>query len=347
VIYFAVGFLAITLLPTSNLVVLIGSIFAERFLYLPSIGFAIAAVALAFRLKEERTGRAVLAVAVVVLAGRTYARNFDWKDNLALASADVNVSADSFRTHDLLARALYIHDARANIDRAIQEGEIACRIVRGLPAEYVPADTLRHLGLYYSAKGDQAGGASAAQGRVWYQKALEILLRAREAEQAGVRLFEREQLTHGRPMGPRIGNTNIYLNLGTVYGRLGEHGQAIEALRYARGEDPSSLDFYVPLSSEYLAAGDAERAAATMLQKASLDGMKAETVYGVREAFTKIPGGECAVAALRVNYACEAVRQRSCAAAEDLAQAYVDARRPAQAQEQRDRAAREFGCGGK
>ena len=38
----------ITLLPTSNLLILIGSIFAERFLYLPATGFAIAAGALAF-----------------------------------------------------------------------------------------------------------------------------------------------------------------------------------------------------------------------------------------------------------------------------------------------------------
>jgi len=37
---FFVAFFFATLAPTSNLVILIGAIMAERFLYLPSIGFA-------------------------------------------------------------------------------------------------------------------------------------------------------------------------------------------------------------------------------------------------------------------------------------------------------------------
>ena len=39
-VFFSIGFFFATLAPTSNLVILIGSIMAERFLYLPSVGFA-------------------------------------------------------------------------------------------------------------------------------------------------------------------------------------------------------------------------------------------------------------------------------------------------------------------
>ena len=177
VIYFAVGFTAITMLPTSNLVVLIGSIMAERFLYLPSVGLAIAVTALAFRLREERTARAILVAVLVVFAGRTFVRNFDWNDNLTLFAKDVTVSLDSFHTHDMLARALFVHDARANIDRAILEGEAACRIVRDLPLKYLPADTLRHQGLYYATKGDMVKDAAPDQALMWWQKALPVLLR--------------------------------------------------------------------------------------------------------------------------------------------------------------------------
>ena len=49
-IFFLAGFFGIALLPTSNLLFQTGSIMAERFLYLPSVAFAIAVVALAYRL---------------------------------------------------------------------------------------------------------------------------------------------------------------------------------------------------------------------------------------------------------------------------------------------------------
>jgi hypothetical protein len=348
-VYFGVGFLAIAMLPTCNLIVPIGSIFAERFLYLPSVGFAIALVALVWRLGPG-TARIVLAIVLLLFAGRSFARNFAWQDNLTLASADVNTSPGSFRTHDLLGRALFIHDARANLDRAITEGEAASRIVRDLPPQYVPVDTLRHLGLYYANQAEQAGGASSPTGRDWYRKALEILLRAREAERAGVALFEREQAAHAKPPGPRIGMARLYLDLANVYAKLGEHAPAIDALRYGRGETPASPDWYLPLSREYFAVGDAGRAAATLLETASIGGLKPETAYGLREAFARIPGGECAVKqqgqGLAVDLACPAVRQQNCVALEDLAQAYDDARQPDQARAMREQA-RTFGCGGR
>ena len=47
--FWAAGMFGIALLPVSNLVVLIGATMAERFLYLPSVGFTIAAAALLYR----------------------------------------------------------------------------------------------------------------------------------------------------------------------------------------------------------------------------------------------------------------------------------------------------------
>jgi hypothetical protein len=104
------------------------------------------------------------------------------------------------------------------------------------------------------------------------------------------------------------------------------------------------LEFYPALSTEYLAAGDPARAADMLLERAALDGERPETLNGLREAFAKVPGGECAVAGTLINYGCPVVRQRTCLALEDLAQAFVEARQPSRAQEQRERASRDFGC---
>jgi len=62
---------------------------AERFLYLPSIGFVMLAVYCGHYLSQRLASRwpayrnavpAALAILLIALAGRTYARNADWVD---------------------------------------------------------------------------------------------------------------------------------------------------------------------------------------------------------------------------------------------------------------------------
>jgi hypothetical protein len=72
---------------------------ADRFLYMPSIGLAIAAVALTFRLNDPRVSKALIATAVVLFVVRTWLRNRDWNNDLTLSTADVKVSSASFRLH--------------------------------------------------------------------------------------------------------------------------------------------------------------------------------------------------------------------------------------------------------
>ncbi len=70
-VFFAIGFAFVTFLPTSNLVLPIGSIFAERFLYLPAIALAICLVAAADGLgrKSGTRGAPVVLGVIGVTAG--------------------------------------------------------------------------------------------------------------------------------------------------------------------------------------------------------------------------------------------------------------------------------------
>src|ERR1035441_8524301 len=88
---FEFGF-AIALLPTANLLFPIGALMAERFLYLPSVAFAIALVALLGRLKNGRYTATVVTILAVLYVGRTFARNAAWNNDLTLASADVQTA---------------------------------------------------------------------------------------------------------------------------------------------------------------------------------------------------------------------------------------------------------------
>src|SRR5262249_40570886 len=137
-IFFAAGFFSIALLPTSNLLLTIGNIMAERFLYLPTVGFALAAAAIGSRLPLGKSRLVAAAVLIVLCVARTYERNPAWRDNLALASSDVGNAPRSFRVHEMLAQALHAQDAHANLDAAIAEEERAWEILRVLPPAEIP-----------------------------------------------------------------------------------------------------------------------------------------------------------------------------------------------------------------
>ena len=261
------GLFAITLLPTANLLLLVGNIMAERFLYLPAAAFAIAIAALAYRVKAHP---AILGVLVVLLAARTVARNPEWKDNLALASADVTTAARSFRVHEMLAQALHERDPRGNLDAAIREQERSWEIVKALPAADIPAATPMNLGGYYLEKGDLAG-------KEWYDKAVAILLRGREISEAAEKAWDDAQLAHGKPLRGRSAAPNLYFNLGQAYGSLGRYPEALEALRFGRAIDPAQTQFYEPMAAAHAALGQPDQAATVMEEKRIVEGAQSQS----------------------------------------------------------------------
>ncbi len=85
---FAAALPLVTLSVTANVFFPIGTIKAERLLYLPSVGWALlVAGAIVALLRQPRYQRVVMAGLVVTLLAfglRTWRRNWDWSDNLAL-----------------------------------------------------------------------------------------------------------------------------------------------------------------------------------------------------------------------------------------------------------------------
>src|ERR1017187_6824611 len=140
---FFIAFFLVTMAPTSNLVMLIGSIMAERFLYLPSIGFAAGAIVAlhwAYRPLTRAWPGARLAVPIAlvaicaVLASRTYARNADWLDGDSLWTSAVRSAPASYKTHlDLALTAL--GNQPPDLDLAAHELEISLAITGGLPGD--------------------------------------------------------------------------------------------------------------------------------------------------------------------------------------------------------------------
>jgi tetratricopeptide (TPR) repeat protein len=347
-IFFLAGFFGIALLPTSNLLFQTGSIMAERFLYLPAVGFAMAVVALACRWRRKRLAAAVLAAVIALFACRTFARNFDWKDDLTLSAADVRVVPSSFKMHGILANALFKEDPRHNIGTVIEEGERAWDILRSLPLELIFRQPPSNLGAYYRTKGDLVGGPATADARSWYEKSLEVLLKGREADRVAEKLYDEAMRAHGKPLTGRLGFPILYLNLGLTYARLGHNVEALEADRQGRGLDPYTMDFYDAIAAVYLAGRNPEGAAVTLDEKTQVGGNSPATMSVLRDLYGKIPGGSCAIVAeggvSELNMACPRLRGDLCLAWADLTQAFLEARKTSQARLIKRNATETFGC---
>ena len=112
---------------TSNLPVVIGTIFGERLFYLPSAGacLAIASVLTYAAARVPARGLAAAAIGVLVLVGgaRTWARAADWKDNAALFASAAAASPRSCKALDGYASELFTagrpRDAIAWAQRAL------------------------------------------------------------------------------------------------------------------------------------------------------------------------------------------------------------------------------------
>src|SRR5712691_9984199 len=135
------AFFFVALVPVSNLLVLIGTIMAERFLYLPSLGFSgclVAVVGLGRGDSSVARVRPVvvacLAVVVGALGFRIWQRNFDWTDGEKLWASAREVSPNSFKTHLAVVYGLSRRGPNlGNINDALDEVRTAVSIVEGLP----------------------------------------------------------------------------------------------------------------------------------------------------------------------------------------------------------------------
>jgi protein O-mannosyl-transferase len=110
---FGILFYIITLSIASNIVFPVGTNMSERFIYMPSVGFSIAAAVLAYRLfargKENRPawGMALIGIAALLFSIKTLSRNTVWKDNYTLFITDVKTSRNSAKLRNAAGGELF------------------------------------------------------------------------------------------------------------------------------------------------------------------------------------------------------------------------------------------------
>ncbi len=134
-LFFCGAFFLAAFSLTSNFLRPIGTIMAERLMYLPSLGFTCAAAYAIVRAPRRQAALAAGALLAVLYGARTVVRNADWHDHVALFSSAARVSPHSSLVQANLANALLYgrHDAAGAARHALE----AIRIEPGDPAAYM------------------------------------------------------------------------------------------------------------------------------------------------------------------------------------------------------------------
>ena len=346
--FFWMAFGLITILPTSNLLFPLGSIMAERFLYLPAAGFTaclVVAIRLAIRKFRLPNQALPLFVAAIALAWgvRAFLRNNDWFDEESLWSKALMVAPNSFKPHNSLAMIWFKEDGASQ--RVIEEAKKAVAILDKLPNRLNVSTAYDGLGHFYLSKGEAAATRApdhsllpSEESRRWYGEALSVLKRG-EAIDREFNVEARRTMSmrehHPEPL-PTFGFAPLYAHLGLAYLRLDAPQDSILAYLHQRSITPGDPVVYRSLAGAYLKAGNKRAAAISLWGAFVLDKSGATTPYLLRFYHDLFPE-TCATyfheGTEHLNTACALVQDHRCSAYRELSSAQLEAGQSGHARE--------------
>ncbi len=242
-IAFGILFFIIPLSLVANVFFLTRSTMAERFLYMPSLGFSLVIVLLAGRLFKidfntkvnfNRIGNIfsfnkkfsyILCAVLFAASIRTIARNPDWKNDTSIFSADVLNAPNSTRMHFLYANHL-VQDIKQN----------------HVPPDEIENDynlAIEHYNQCLAIDPDH------------YQSYLGLADVYKEKNNPAKALTYYLTIVQRLPKLP-LG----YYNLGNMYFRLQQYDSSIAVLKKAIALQPNYANTYNDLGSAYFSKGN-------------------------------------------------------------------------------------------
>jgi Flp pilus assembly protein TadD len=301
---FSIFFYLLSIAVVANVFILIGATMADRFLYIPSLGFCIALVYALFRIfpatgQEPTAGIKLLFsrhqwVAVISLiifslySVKTFSRNFDWKDNKTLFSADAGSAPGSsrIRTNNgtVFLQKFDKNDPdrakhMAYLDIAISEFEAAIKIDPNHPMAYLD------LGAALYQKNDYAGAITnlktairldpgdpkpySTLGNAYYRiqdfpnaiinlkKCIELKVTSAETynflggSYFGTGDFPNAVVAYLEAIKLEPKNVELHTNLGSVYGSMGDYRAAVQCFLKAEELKPGNPQILLLIGMTY------------------------------------------------------------------------------------------------
>ncbi len=269
VMTYGILFYFITLSIVSNIVFPIGTNMSERFLFMPSIGFAIVIGYLLFQKLENRNiAYGIAGIVVLLFSVKTISRNLAWKDDFTLFNTDKYISKNSAKINNASAGSLttaafeeqHVETKNEMLQEAIVRSDKAIQIHPNYKNAYlIKGNALHYLDRFKEAE-------------VAYDRALTIDPGYEEAIKNGAINYR----SLGRQYGEKENNITKsieYLKraetvltddyevlrlLGTAHGFVSKHTESINYFTKALALKPNLAGAYVNLGKAYSNSGDAE-----------------------------------------------------------------------------------------
>jgi protein O-mannosyl-transferase len=316
-IFFLILFGFGALLPTSNLLFPIGTIMAERFLYMPAITFAGCAAAALWALRgriDARWMRAAFTAIALLFAARTFARNFDWVSEAALFQSAVAAEPASFRPHDAMA-SIYLRAGQ--LDDAVREADRTLKILDPLPDSRNLPNPYITVGKVYN---DKAESLPPEEGRAWRKKALDTLRRGERIAAALNERYRQDDVAHGRPFHP-MDLSVLYEHLGYVAMKNGDFDDSVAALEKAL-RMALTPDMFINLATALAGKNDSHNAEVTMLEGMIWRHDDGAIATNLIKLFSRTEPNSCALVrsgnSFRLNASCPLVQSELCEASARL-----------------------------
>lgn len=241
---FALAWLAVGLIPVSNIVFIGGRPLAEQRLYLPSLGFCCAlswgiialyeaGSRLISRKRMKTCAVATFLIITATYAGMTVRRNVDWKDQYTIFSRALQVAPAVAKTHMHLG---HIHALRGETLRAVSCYEQAIKL------DPYRVEPYYNLGTLYSRQGN------LKQAETLYETMIRLMAERPDGYFLKGMFFS-NQGSYRQALPPlqkavsiRADFAEAYLELGTVHERLGNHEQAEDAFNKAAKSNTRSAE---------------------------------------------------------------------------------------------------------
>lgn len=291
---YAIFFYIITMSIYSNLIYRIGSSFAERFLFVPTLSFCIAVVFLLFRLfkiNDENVGSTklrfpimvILAMIFILYSVRTVTRAAEWKDQFTLFGSDVKKSDQS--AHMRLYWGLALRDkgeeyADANIKEKnwvkVQENNAQYldwtwkaieQFKKGVEIYPKYADCYEQLGLLYDNVGVKINNITYRDtAEQYYLQCLKLVPNKATANSNLAKIyFERGDILKAKfyyknaiLYDPLL--SDGYFNLGSTYGTLAMYDSSFYFYRKCLDLAPNRTDAVLYMGLNYFNIGKADSA---------------------------------------------------------------------------------------
>lgn len=287
---FALLLFLISMSIYSNIFTLIGTSFAERLLFLPSLGFCLLTGILILKIPGNKPSDpsdlgtkaiflknpliwTITGIILLLFSMKTLSRNAEWKDEITLISADVKRSPNSahMRYYNGIAlskKALETEDQQDYNDiikQSINEFRACVTILPSFTEGY------EQLGLaYYRIK-------DSAEALRNYEKAIQLNSgRAVTYSNMGIIFFEKKDYTKAFELYQKAVSldTNFadgYFNLGSMYGMQGKYELAIENFQKAIRLNPANAQAHYFLGMTFQTLNKPDLAKEYLVRAGQLD----------------------------------------------------------------------------